>query len=219
VTVTAGRGALRSLRFGTPTNARIDIGSQVGMASGFTVTLPAGTQQASFSANHVDVTTAMTVPFVATDDCGDWSTFVGAGAVAPAPGAQTVTFDDRSGQSQALNGQYPTGIIDWGTGSWYHAGPYGSFRTKSVSFNQGVTSRSLTFVSPRRLVSLQAYNGGTGPSTVTLSCAGQPTKTVTLAAGQFTTITTDWAGTCTTVTIGSSNGWDTNFDNLTHDGG
>jgi hypothetical protein len=219
VTVTAGAGALRSIRFGTPTNARIDIGSQVGMASGFTATLPSGSRQASFIANQVDLSAPMTVPFVANDDCGDWTTFVGGGAVVSAPGAQTITFDDRPGQNQTLNGQYPSGVIDWGSGSWFHSGPYGSFRTNSVSFSQGVTSRSLTFVTPRRLVSVQAYNGGAVSSTVTLSCAGQPTKTVTLAAKQLTTIATGWAGTCPAVTIGSSNGWDTNFDNMVIDGG
>jgi hypothetical protein len=35
-----------------------------------------------------------------------------------------------------------------------------------------------------------------------------------VAAGQVATVTTGWTGTCTTVTVGSSNGWDTNFDDL-----
>jgi glucose/arabinose dehydrogenase len=134
------------------------------------------------------------------------------------PASQTVTFDDRAGQNQPLNGQYPSGVIDWGTSQWWHSGPFGSFTTKSVSFTAGVTSRAFTFVTPRRLVSLQAHNGG-GSTTITLSCAGKPTKTVTLAAGQSATIVTGWTGTCTTVTVSSSNGWDTNFDNLVHDGG
>jgi hypothetical protein len=133
-------------------------------------------------------------------------------------GAQTVTFDDRAGQNQPLSGQYPSGVIDWGTGQWWHSGPFGSFTTKSVSFTAGATSRTLTFVTPRRLVSLQAHNGG-GSTTIALSCAGQPTKTVVLAAGQSATIATGWTGTCTTVTVSSSNGWDTNFDNLAVGGG
>ena len=56
---------------------------------------------------------------------------------------QIVTFDDRAGQDQALNGQYPSGVIDWGTGAWYHSGPWGAFTTKSASFSaSGVTSRT-----------------------------------------------------------------------------
>jgi hypothetical protein len=135
----------------------------------------------------------------------------------PSPTAQTVTFDDRAGQNRALDGQYPSGVIDWGTGRWYHAGPYGRFSTKSVSFSgRGTTEASFTFRTPRRLVQLDAHNGGTSPTTVSLACAGLPTKTVAVAAGQVATIPTDWSGTCTTVTVSSSNGWATNFDNLVH---
>jgi hypothetical protein len=138
----------------------------------------------------------------------------------PATGSQSVTFDDRAGQNQALNGQYPSGVIDWGTNKWYHSGPWRAFTTKSVSFSSaGVTSQSFTFLTPRRLVSLQAYNGGNSASTVTLACARKPTKSISLAAGQLATISTGWTGTCTTVTVGSTNGWDTNFDNLVHDAG
>jgi glucose/arabinose dehydrogenase len=131
---------------------------------------------------------------------------------------RTVTFDDRPGQNQALDGRYAE--IDWGTGQWWHAAPWGQFTTKSVSFRGGtLESASFTFDIPRRLVKLDAYNGGTSATNVTLGCAGQPTKSVTLAAGQLATIETGWSGTCTTVTFGSTNGWDTNFDNLVHDGG
>jgi hypothetical protein len=130
-----------------------------------------------------------------------------------------VTFDDKGGQDQALNGQYPTGVIDWGTGSWYHSGPWGAFTTKSTSFNgAGMTSQTFTFVTPRRLVSLRAYNGAGAATTVTLSCNGQ-TKSQSVPAGQAVTITTGFAATCTTVTLSSTNGWDTNFDDLMHDAG
>jgi hypothetical protein len=138
---------------------------------------------------------------------------------APA-GAQTVTFDDLPGQNQPLNGQYPSGVIDWGAGAWYHSGPWGVFTTKSVSFNgPDLTSASFTFVTPRRLVRLDAYNGGSATTTVTLRCPGQADVTQTVGAGQVVTVSTGWTGTCTTVTIASSNGWDTNFDNVVHDGG
>jgi hypothetical protein len=40
---------------------------------------------------------------------------------------------------------------------------------------------------------------------------------VALAARTQTTVVTNWTGTCTTVTLGSTNGWDTNFDNLVID--
>jgi len=69
-------------------------------------------------------------------------------------------------------------------------------------------------VTPRRLASLQAFNGGGSPATVTISCAGQPTTRVTLAANQLATIATSWTGVCSAVTISTTNSWWTNFDNL-----
>jgi hypothetical protein len=125
-----------------------------------------------------------------------------------------VTFDDRAGQNQPLNGQYPTGMIDWGSNRWFHSAPWSGFTTKSASFVSGINSATFTFMTPRRLVSIEAMNGGGGAATVTLACSGQVTRSVALAAGQRTTISTGWTGACTTVTVTSSNGWDTNFDNL-----
>jgi hypothetical protein len=49
------------------------------------------------------------------------------------PAAQTVTFDDLTGQNQPPNGQHSSGLIDWGSGAWYHSGPYGQLTMKSVS--------------------------------------------------------------------------------------
>jgi len=127
----------------------------------------------------------------------------------------TINFDDKPGQNQGLDGQYPSGVIDWGANKWYHSGPYKSFTTKSISFDgDAMRSATFRFVTARKLVRLDAFNGGSSASTVTLSCAGQPTRTVSIAAGKITSIVTNWTGTCTTVTVGSSNGWDTNFDNL-----
>lgn len=143
----------------------------------------------------------------------------------PTPGAiqpQTVTFDDPAlvGQNHPLSGQYPAGVIDWGTNQWFLSAPWKGFTTRSVGFNgAGPTSKTFAFLAPGRLVRLDAFNGGTVASTVTLSCSGQPAKTVSVAVNQLLTIDTGWTGTCTTVTISSSNGWDTNFDGLVIDGG
>ena len=100
------------------------------------------------------------------------------------------------------------------------AGPYGSFTTLSIGFDGGgPTSEPFTFTTPRRLLQVDAYNGANVASTVTLSCAGQTTRSQAVAARQLATIATGWSGTCTTVTVGSTNGWDTNFDNLVIDDG
>jgi hypothetical protein len=138
-------------------------------------------------------------------------------ATATPPGGQirTVTFDDVANPDRGLNGQYPTGLLDWGTGVWWVARPWGQFTTNSISFNgPGRTSGTLSLLSPRRVVSVMAYNGGSASSTVTLACPGQPTVSTTLPVGRLSTITTSWTGTCSSLAITSSNGWDTNFDSL-----
>jgi hypothetical protein len=128
---------------------------------------------------------------------------------------QTITFDDLSNPNRDLTGQYPTGVIDWGSSGWFLSGPFGQFDTNSISFSGGArTSASFQFLSPRLLQQLDAYNGGTGSSTVSLSCAGNTNLVATLAAGQRATLSTRWTNPCASVTVGSSNGWDTNFDTL-----
>ena len=47
-----------------------------------------------------------------------------------------------------------------------------------------------------------------------MSCPDQPTVEVGLFELQGATIVTGWQSPCSVVTVGSSNGWDTNFDNL-----
>ena len=131
---------------------------------------------------------------------------------------QTVTFDDTQGHDMdsQLDGQLPSGLIDWGSGDWYLSGPWLNLERNSISFNgDDLSTASFKFVSPHTLMMLDAYNGGEDSSTVTLKCSGQPDKTVQVDAGELLTINTGWSGnTCSTVTISTSNGWYTNFDNL-----
>lgn len=124
-----------------------------------------------------------------------------------------VIFDNLVGQDRLLNGQYPTGLINWGNNKWWLAAPWGPHNTKSISFDDGNgTSRTFAFVTPHILVGLKA--GGTSPSTITLTCAGNAPKVQAIPANTLTTIATGWTVPCTTVTVGSSNGWNTNFDDL-----
>jgi hypothetical protein len=127
---------------------------------------------------------------------------------------QVVVFDDIPGQNQPLDGQYPAGLIDWGSGNWWLSGPYGRFTTKSVSFTSSRTDAGFTFTAPKGLVRLDIYNGGPTASTVTIGCAGQPTVQTVVAPDQLVTVNTGWSGACTAVTLASTNGWLTNFDNL-----
>src|SRR5260370_32392361 len=65
-----------------------------------------------------------------------------------------------------------------------------------------------------RLLSVDAYNGGSGSSTVTLNCPGQATVQTIVPAGQSLTLQTGWTGACSPVTVSSSNGYFINLKNL-----
>ena len=130
----------------------------------------------------------------------------------------TIDFNNLTNTGAAFSGQYPSGVVDWGSNAWYLSGPWGQFTTNSISFlNSGSIAASLTFIKSSRLLRISAYNGGTGSSTVSLACSGNPTKSVSVAANQAVTIDTGWTVNCSTVTIGSSNSWNTNFDDLVYD--
>jgi hypothetical protein len=114
-----------------------------------------------------------------------------------------------------LSGQYPTNTVDWGTSGWYLSSPWGLFTTNSVGFNGPAPhSAVMTLIGSRVLVRVDAYNGATTASTVTIACAGQTTVTATVGARQLLQIPTGWSVACATITFTSTNGWDTNFDNF-----
>jgi hypothetical protein len=65
-------------------------------------------------------------------------------------------------------------------------------------------------------VSLRADNGAGAASTLTLACPGNANVVAPLNARTATTVVTGWSTACSTVTVTSSNGWDTNLDDLVY---
>jgi hypothetical protein len=80
VTVVDGAGSISQVRFGVPRNAMVSVGTTLDQTGSFTYTVPTTTSQVTFSVKAVSSSIALTVPFVVVDGCGDWKTFVGAGA-------------------------------------------------------------------------------------------------------------------------------------------
>jgi hypothetical protein len=85
VTVNAGHSAgtptneLRGIRFGTPTNALVElVGHVPSPAVPQPITLPPGTRSVTFFVRRAQAG-ATTVPFTVVDSCGEWPTFVGGG--------------------------------------------------------------------------------------------------------------------------------------------
>ncbi len=134
----------------------------------------------------------------------------------PTPTAGVLTlidFNSLTNPERALTGQYPTGVINWGTSGWYLSGPYNLDTTNNVTFNgAGVTTSTFIFNNPRIVTSIKAFgNSGTN---VSLSCTGNPTVTRTTTANTYNVITTSWTQPCSSVTLHADNGWTTNFDDL-----
>jgi hypothetical protein len=134
----------------------------------------------------------------------------------PGSGRQIVTFDDLSSPGRPLTGQYPVGVIDWGSsGSWWLSGPFDQLTSNNVTFSAvGQTSTTFTFITPRQLISVDVDNGGINATTVTLTCAGQTPTLATLTPRQMTTIQTGWTSTCSSVTIHNPTGWTTHLKNF-----
>src|ERR1700737_1425465 len=80
---------------------------------------------------------------------------------------QTITFDALP-PNTALNGQYPASTVDWGNNAWLVSGPWGSFSGNSISFANGtITSGTFTPLRQQIPISVDAFNGGTTPTTLT----------------------------------------------------
>lgn len=129
-----------------------------------------------------------------------------------------VSFDDSPVVNRTLIGEYPAGVVNWGTGTWFIGRPTGQFKSKNLQFTNNVKKGSFTFVAPRRVVSIDAYNLGGAAAIVSLSCSGQTTVSVTIAASAVRTLATGWTTNCSPVTISSGNGWNMVFDSLVTDG-
>jgi glucose/arabinose dehydrogenase len=87
VTVTASSNAgfaanaIKTIRFTGSNHAEIERVGQPANGNPFTWTLGSGVIQVTFTV-HRTATGAVQVPFIVTDNCGDWPTFVGGGASA-----------------------------------------------------------------------------------------------------------------------------------------
>ena len=91
VTLTAGAipgsfvNVIRTVRFGAPVNATIDVGAQTNQRSPFNVSPPGGVPTFVFGVNRLQAGQPYTVPLVIADNYGDFPTFVGNGHADAAP--------------------------------------------------------------------------------------------------------------------------------------
>ena len=131
---------------------------------------------------------------------------------------QYVTFDDpHLAAGTLLKGEYPSGVIDWGTEQWRITVPQGGFGT----FNLGLadpkaTTAELHFYWPRIFVGVDVYNGGTSDATVTIHSPEIREISFTVRPGQAQRLRTGWRDSSTSVIFDLKNGEGLRFDNLAY---
>jgi len=139
----------------------------------------------------------------------------GPGGSAP---PQYITFDDpHLPANTTLKGQYPSGVIDWGTETWRINVPEGGFGT----FNLALTdpkdkTAQFAFYWPRIFVGFDVYNGGPSEATVTVHSPEQREISFTIKPGETQRFKTEWRDPSSQIIFDFRNGEGLRFDNLAY---
>src|ERR1700691_1983657 len=129
-----------------------------------------------------------------------------------------VDFDNpHVGANVGLDGQYPTGVIDWGTSAWKVCAPAGRMSTFSLcaANAQGATA-GFGFYYPRILMRLDVYNPLDHDVTLTIRAPEMRERTFTVKAGQLQRIRTGWVNQVSRVSLESDGLAALRFDNLAY---
>jgi hypothetical protein len=129
-----------------------------------------------------------------------------------------VSFDDpHLLAGTVLQGQYPSGVIDWGDGRWRINVPEGGFGTFNLAL---VASRATTaefrFCWPRIFVGVDVYNGGASDATITVHSPEIREISFTIKPGQLQRLRTGWRDVSSSVIFELENGEGLRFDNLAY---
>jgi hypothetical protein len=131
---------------------------------------------------------------------------------------QIITFDDpHLPAGTALLGGYPSGVIDWGNGSWQIGTPIGKFGTFTLMLSEsGAQNAHFVFANPSYFVGIDAYNGGLSDARVTVSSPEAREVAFTLKPGELKRLRTGWSDPSSRVDFDLTNGKFLHFDNLAY---
>ncbi len=148
------------------------------------------------------------------DDAQDIDIKGGAGEGPPT----YVTFDDPHLPAETrLQGQYPSGVVDWGSGQWHIGVPQGKFGTFNLALTDPKAgSAEFRFYAPRVFVGVDIYNGGASEAVVTIHSSKVRELSVTLKPGELRRTRTGWRDPSSVVTFDLKNGEGLRFDNLAY---
>ncbi len=129
-----------------------------------------------------------------------------------------VTFDDpHLPAGTLLQGQYPSGVIDWGTDVWRINVPEGGFGTFNLAIAEPkAKTAKFQFYWPRVFVGVDVYNGGTSDAKVTIHSPEIREMSFTIKPGQVQRLRTGWRDPSTSVVLDIENGESLRFDNLAY---
>lgn len=127
---------------------------------------------------------------------------------------RVITFDDpHVAAGTKLVGQYPSGVVDWGSGGWEIAAPGGKFGTFHLRLVDAAGAE-FSFYAPRVFVGIDVYNGGEQEATVTVGSAETGAVTVKVKPGELRRFRTGWVMASSKVMFTVGNGEGLRFDNL-----
>ncbi len=131
---------------------------------------------------------------------------------------QYITFDDpHLAAGTVLNGEYPSGMIDWGTDAWRINVPEGGFGTFNLALTDAkAKAAEFRFYWPRIFVGVDVYNGGPSDATVTIHSPEIREVSFTIKPGQLQRLRTGWRDASSKVIFELKNGEGLRFDNLAY---
>ena len=131
---------------------------------------------------------------------------------------QYITFDDpHLPAGTVLNGEYPSGVIDWGTDAWRINVPEGGFGTFNLALTDAkAKTAEFRFYWPRIFVGVDVYNGGPSDATVTIHSPEIREISFTIKPGQLQRLRTGWRDPSSSVIFEFKNGEGLRFDNLAY---
>jgi hypothetical protein len=129
-----------------------------------------------------------------------------------------ITFDaPHLPAGTALQGQYPSGVIDWGSGEWRIHVPDGAFGTFNLSLaDPAAKAAAFSFYAPRIFVGIDVYNGGTSEATVTVHSPELREISYVIKPGELRRIRTGWRDPSSVVAFDLKNAEGLEFDNLAY---
>lgn len=131
---------------------------------------------------------------------------------------QSITFDDpHLPAGTVLQGEYPSGVIDWGTDAWRINVPEGAFGTFNLALTDAKAKQAeFRFYWPRIFVGIDVYNGGAVDATVTIHSPEIREISFTIKPGQLQRLRTGWRDASSSVILEFKNAEGLRFDNLAY---